>query len=94
MHVALAKSKFGIHSLIGDDSLIHYYTGFPSFRVLRAFYAFIGPSVFQLTYWETDEPKSKRVSRTNGPATDDANVIIASFPGRLPLRFLDRRRDL
>ena len=67
-------------------SLLH------SFRVLRAFYAFIGPSVFQLTYWETDEPKSKRVSRTNGPATDDANVIIASFPGRLPLRFLDRIR--
>jgi len=61
MQVALANSKFGIHSLEGDDSLIHYYTEFPSFRVFRAFYAFLGPSVDQLTYWGTDEPK---VSRT------------------------------
>ena len=64
MQVALANSKFGIHSLEGDDSLIRYYTGFPSFGVFRAFYDFLGPSVDQLTYWGTDEPKSKSVSRT------------------------------
>jgi len=33
-------------------------------RVFRAFYAFLGPSVDQLTYWGTDEPKSNSVSRT------------------------------
>jgi len=52
--VALANSKFGIRSLEGDDSLIRYYTGFPSFREFRAFYGFLGPSVDQLTYWGTD----------------------------------------
>jgi len=50
MQVALANSMLGIHSLEGDDSLIRYYTGFPSFRVFRAFYAFLGLSVDQLTY--------------------------------------------
>ena len=64
MQDALVKSKFGIHTLEGDDSLTRFYTGFPSFGVFSAFYAFLGPSVNQLTYWGTDEPKSKNASRT------------------------------
>jgi len=64
MQVALANSKFGIHSLEDADSIIHYYTGFPSFRVFRAFYSLLGPFIVQLTYWGTDEPKSKSVSQS------------------------------
>ena len=42
---------FRIEHIQRDDRLIRFYTGFPSHRVLLAFYEFLGPVVNKLNYW-------------------------------------------
>ena len=38
LKATLANSHFGIHTIQEDDSLISYYTGFPTYKVLQSFY--------------------------------------------------------
>jgi len=56
----------------------------PSFTITQDFlhseclehFAFLGPSVDQLTYWGTDEPKSKSVSRTKLSPMDQLPMTL------------------
>ena len=73
MQVALANSKFGIRSLEGDDSLIRYYTGFPS-ECLEHFMHFLGHLLISLP---TGEQMNRSQTLSNGPATDDPNASLS-----------------
>lgn len=44
----LEKAKFRLDNIKDDDGKITFYTGFPSFLSLKAFYTFLGPSVENL----------------------------------------------
>ena len=46
----LEKAQFRLSNLINDDSKVTFYTGFPSFATLNAFYIFLGPAVDNLKY--------------------------------------------
>ena len=46
----LAKIQFRLASIETSDSLIKFYTGFPSFFALKSFYEFLGPAVDNLVY--------------------------------------------
>ena len=73
MQVAVANSKFGIRSLEGDDSLIRYYTGFPS-ECLEHFMHFLGHLLISLP---TGEQMNRSQTLSNGPATDDPNASLS-----------------
>lgn len=57
------KSHFTVESLAGNDKLIKLYTGFSSYSVFLSFYAFLGPSVNELSYWGEADTVSKRPRR-------------------------------
>ena len=46
----LVKIQFRLASIETNDSLINFYTGFPSFFALKSFYNFLGPAVDNLVY--------------------------------------------
>ena len=46
----LEKAQFRLSNMINDDSKVTFYTGFPSFATLNAFYIFLGPAVDNLKY--------------------------------------------
>ena len=48
---AIAASKFCIENVAKDDQLITFYTGFPCYESLKAFYEYLGPGVNDLKYW-------------------------------------------
>ena len=45
------KTLFRIENITNNDSLISTYTGFSSYEILSAFFAFLGPSTGSLRYW-------------------------------------------
>jgi hypothetical protein len=47
----LALSKFRLCNMLQDDEKIKYYTGFPIYATIKAFYIFLGPAVDNLNYW-------------------------------------------
>ena len=54
---------FRIENIASNDSLISFYTGFPSYEVFLCFFEFLGPSVHCLNYWgdkETTKAKKKK----------------------------------
>ena len=42
---------FRLENISGDDSLINFYTGFMSYELFMAFFAFLGPATSHLKYW-------------------------------------------
>ena len=61
-NVASPQQHFRIEQIEHDDSLIRFYTGFPSYRVFAEFYEFLGPVVNELNYWGTKGRSRKRRS--------------------------------
>ena len=62
------RKAFRIDDISEDDNLIWLYTGFVSFRVLKAFYDFLGPSVNELCYWggrKSTTQKRRRLTKLN-----------------------------
>ena len=51
----LEKAKFRLDNIKHDDGRVTFYTGFPSFPTLKAFYNFLGPSVENLKYSKKQE---------------------------------------
>ena len=51
----LEKAKFRLDNIKHDDGRVTFYTGFPSFPTLKAFYDFLGPSVENLKYSKKQE---------------------------------------
>ena len=89
LKAALANTHFGIHSIQEDDSLISYYTGFPTYKVLQSFFEFLGPSVHKLTYWGSNKPEtcSRDISRTKLSPMDQ--LLLTLMRLRLNLEELD-----
>ena len=59
-------SHFRIENIASDDSLIKFYTGFPSYEVFLCFFEFLGPSVHSLNYWgDKKTAKGKRKKKLN-----------------------------
>ena len=58
----LEKAKFRLDSIKDDDGKISFYTGFPLFLTLKAFYTFLGPSVENLKYSKKQEELDIRSS--------------------------------
>jgi len=55
--------KFSINNIACSDQKVAFYTGFPTFASLEAFYKFLGPAVDDLIYWNSQQNLSM-VSRT------------------------------
>ena len=56
---------FCIDNIASNDSLISFYTGFPSHEVFLCFFEFLGPSVHCLNYWgDKGTSKEKRKKKT------------------------------
>ena len=89
LKAALANTHFGIHSIQEDDSLISYYTGFPTYKVLQSFFEFLGPSVHKLTYWGSNKPEtcSRDISRTKLSPMDQ--LLLTLMRLRFNLEELD-----
>lgn len=51
----IKPAHFRISSIQHKDSLVCFYTGFPSYAVFLAFYEFLGPVVDHLNYWGASE---------------------------------------
>lgn len=51
----LDESQFRLCNIMDNDSKVTFYTGFPSFSTLKAFYTFLGPSVNHLKYSKKQE---------------------------------------
>lgn len=50
--LALTKQTlFRIENIAENTSLVSMYTGFSSYEILMAFFAFLGPSTKHLSYW-------------------------------------------
>ena len=49
------RTTLRVEDIAGDDSLVKLYTGFSTYSVFIEFYAFLGPSVNELTYWGDKE---------------------------------------
>ena len=63
LQVELSNAKttlFRIKNVAHNDSLINLYTGFASYEVFMAFYAFLGPSVQRLKYWGSSSKGERR----------------------------------
>ena len=72
--VGCQKTKyFRLEDVVHDDSLIRFYTGFPSYEVLLAVFDFLGPSVNELHYWGT--PTTVR-TRKRKPKLDTKNQFF------------------
>ena len=51
----LEEAKFTLSNIKGDDSKLAFYTGFPAFSTLKAFFNFLGPAVDNLKYSKKQE---------------------------------------
>lgn len=56
--------KFSINNIAGSDQKVAFYTGFPTFVSLEAFYKFLGPAVDELIYWNSQQKSFKGKGRT------------------------------
>ena len=55
-----SKKPFRLEDIAADDHLVQFYTGFPSYVVLAAFFDFLGPAVNHLKYWGAKEGSQSR----------------------------------
>ena len=57
------EQKFRLCNIQGDDTKVSFYTSFQSYEALKAFYAYLGPSVDSLTYSkvESENQQEKNV---------------------------------
>ena len=88
--IQLQKQKprhFRIENIASNDSLISFYTGFPSYEVFLCFFEFLGPSVHSLNYWgDKDATKGKRKKKL-----DPKNQLFLTL---MKLRQNPKERDL
>ena len=56
---------FRIESIVDDDTLVKFYTGFATYALLLAFFEFLGPAVNNLTYWDTEKKEKRRKMKLN-----------------------------
>ena len=88
--IQLQKQKpghFRIENIASNDSLISFYTGFPSYEVFLCFFEFLGPSVHCLNYWgDKDTTKAKRKNNL-----DPKNQLFLTL---MKLRQNPKERDL
>lgn len=61
-----ALLKFTLSNIADNDKKVSFYTGFPSYKALMAFYKFLGPAVYNLTYWNSKVEESTCVSKRKG----------------------------
>lgn len=79
-------SVFCIENIAANDSLIHFYTGFPSYEVFLCFFEFLGPAVHCLNYWGDKGAKTKRKKKL-----DPKNQLLLTL---MKLRQNPKERDL
>ena len=78
---------FRITNIASNDSLISFYTGFPSYEVFLCFFEFLGPSVHYLNYWgDKGMTKGKRKKKL-----DPMNQLFLTL---IKLRQNPKERDL
>lgn len=81
------QKMFRLDNISDNDSLIRFYTGFPSYSQLLAFYEFPGPAVNHLRYWG-DKSTAKRERKTK---LDPLNQLFLTL---IKLRLDLRERDI
>ena len=54
----MQPKHFRLEDIANDDSLVRFYTSFPSYEIFVAVFDFLGPAVNKLHYWGTDAIRS------------------------------------
>ena len=47
----LTSQLFQLSDIVDDPPKVLFYTGFPDYTTLRAYYDYLGPAVNKLNYW-------------------------------------------
>ena len=82
--------KFTLANTADNDKRVSFYTGFPTYAALMAYFKFLGPAVSELIYWnsklhDTSEMKKKGHPRTLAPIQEFFLVLV-----RLKLGLLEQ----
>lgn len=64
----LLSRQFSLHKIKDDNSVILFYTGFPSYKTLMSFYKYIEPKLEKMQYW-----KGERLIKGSQPYQEDEN---------------------
>ena len=85
------QNFFRLECIAHSDSLIYFYTGFKSHKLLLAFFEFLGPAVNRLTYWGG---KGKAVKKRKTKLEPLNQLFLTLIKLRLNLRERDIAVDL
>ena len=86
-------AKFRLSNIGSNDKKVAFYTGFPSFGYLEAYFDFLGPSVDELTYWSSykaNDVKGKGRPRGLPPIKEFFMVLVRLRLGSLEQDLADR----
>ena len=86
-HASTQCKPFRLSCVAHSDSLVHFYTGFYSYKLLIAFFEFLGPVVNELRYWGS---KGKAI-RKRKTKLDPLNQFFLTL---IKLRLNARERDI
>ena len=64
----LLSRQFSLHKIKDDNSVILFYTGFPSYKALMSFYKYIEPKLEKMQCW-----KGERLIKGSQPYQEDEN---------------------
>lgn len=69
-------AHFRLEDIAGNDSLIHFHTGFESYETLTAFFDFLGDAVNNLKYWGTNLMFSRKEKKNE---VKSVKSVISNF---------------
>ena len=84
-----ARTHFRIEQIKHDDSLIKFYTGFISYRILLAFFTFLGPVVHKLNYWGSKKHQGSQVRKRHRKLDAENQLFMLLVKLRLNLKTRD-----
>ena len=84
--------KFSINNIADSDQKVSFYTGFPTFASFEACYKFLGPAVYELRYWTSQQKsfKGKGRTRTLPPMEEFFLVLVRLRLGLFEQDIADR----
>ena len=85
----MVPQLFRIEQIANNDALIRFYTGFVSYELLLKFFEFLGPTVYNLSYWGEHTEKKTTRKRKNMPLSPLNQCFLALVKLRLNLSTMD-----
>ena len=89
----LSCAQFRLSNFTTDRD-VRFYTGFPNYRSLMAFYKFLGPAVNCLSYWDSEISGDVKLTQGRNwslPPTEEFFLVLVQLPvGLLEKDLTDR----